>query len=177
MAIHHLALATRDPQATNRFYTTAMGFELVRVEVGPTESEGGWAKHLFYDTGDGMLAFWDLHDETLTGWDPAISTGQGLPVWVNHVAFTARDEDHYASCLARWLDHGLDVAEIDHEWCRSLYAEDPNGILVEWCLTVRPLDDDDRRQAAALLADPSPAVGAQPEPVFHQRSAQAVTAP
>jgi len=42
--------ATRDVEATHRFYTEAMGFELMKVEVGKTD--GGWAKHLFYSTGE-----------------------------------------------------------------------------------------------------------------------------
>src|SRR2546421_509771 len=33
MAFHHVALATRDLEATHRFYTEAMGFELVKAVV------------------------------------------------------------------------------------------------------------------------------------------------
>ena len=36
MGIHHMAFATRDAEATHRFYSEAMGFELVKVEVGKT---------------------------------------------------------------------------------------------------------------------------------------------
>ena len=61
MAFHHVALATRDIDATHRFYTEVMGFTLVKAVVAPTPN-GGWARHVFYDTGDGMIAFWDLHD-------------------------------------------------------------------------------------------------------------------
>ena len=66
MAFHHVALATRDLDATHRFYTEAMGFTLVKVVVGADRRTGGWAKHLFYDTGgDGLIAFWDLHDDAI----------------------------------------------------------------------------------------------------------------
>jgi catechol 2,3-dioxygenase-like lactoylglutathione lyase family enzyme len=65
MGYHHLALATRDIKATHEFYTAAMGFELVKVAVGPA-GKRGFAKHLFYDTGNGeLIAFWDLHDPDL----------------------------------------------------------------------------------------------------------------
>ena len=65
MAFHHVAIATRDLEATHRFYSEAMGFELVNVDVIPF-METGWARHLFYDTGNGeMLAIWDLHDDAL----------------------------------------------------------------------------------------------------------------
>lgn len=167
MAIHHIAFATRDVDATHRFYTEAMGFELARVEAIPTENEGGWAKHLFYDTGDGMIAFWDLHDEGLPEFDPALSTSQGLPVWVNHLAFHAPDEATLTLCLQRWQRFGIDVAEIDHGWCRSIYATDPNGTLVEWCLDTAPLTDDDRAAAQRVLADPQPELLLGKAPIFH----------
>src|SRR5271157_4432621 len=62
VGFHHVAITTRDPEATHRFYTEVLGFSLVRVEAAPG-AEGGWARHLFYDTGNGeCLAVWDLHD-------------------------------------------------------------------------------------------------------------------
>ncbi len=57
MAFHHVAITTRDLAATHAFYTGAMGFELVRVEAAATPestADGiGWARHVFYDTGNG----------------------------------------------------------------------------------------------------------------------------
>ena len=47
MGYHHLAMAARDMQAIHDFYEDCMGFELVKVEIGPVP-EGGWAKHFFY---------------------------------------------------------------------------------------------------------------------------------
>ncbi|MGH7289346.1 MAG: VOC family protein [Myxococcota bacterium] len=161
MGVHHMAFGTRDVQATHRFYTEAMGFELLKVEVGKTE--GGWAKHLFYGTGsprDQLIAFWDLHDPTLSSdWSGAISTGQGLPVWVNHLAFSADHLADLARRRERWLAHGCDVMEIDHDWCVSIYTQDPNGILVEFCTLTRDFSEADRRDALRLLADPNPPLG------------------
>jgi len=45
--------------------------------------------------------------------------------------------------------------EVDHGWCLSIYATDPNGILVEFCTTTDP-DYADRAEAERLLADPAP---------------------
>jgi catechol 2,3-dioxygenase-like lactoylglutathione lyase family enzyme len=174
MAYHHIALATRDMEATHAFYTEAMGFELVKAVVAPTENDGGWAKHIFYDTGDGLIAFWDLHDDAIGDFDPAISTGAGLPPWVNHVAFHAEPGD-LDDRRQRWLDQGIDCMEIDHGFCVSIYAMDPNGILVEWCADSRPLDEDDRREALALLLDPAPPLETPPVPTFH-RAARPVAA-
>jgi catechol 2,3-dioxygenase-like lactoylglutathione lyase family enzyme len=156
MGFHHVALATRDIKATHEFYTTAMGFELVKVVVGPA-GERGFAKHLFYDTGNGeLIAFWDLHDPDLSpDWSPAIATGLGLPIWTNHVAFSAADRADLDRRRERWLAHGVDVMEADHGFCVSIYATDPNGILVEFCTTTDP-DFADRERSARLLADPAP---------------------
>jgi catechol 2,3-dioxygenase-like lactoylglutathione lyase family enzyme len=171
MGIHHVALATRDAKATHAFYTGPMGFRLVKVEVGRAGREG-WMKHLFYDTGGGgMIAFWDLHDAGLPeDWSPAIADGLGLPRWTNHLAFEAADAAGLEACKQRWLDHGLDVVEIDHGWCRSVYTHDPNDIMVEFCLTTRALDGQDAREAAALLEAERPEPAPPPPVVVHRGS-------
>lgn len=163
MGFHHVAISTRDVKATHEFYTGAMGFELVRVQVGKS-GERGFAKHLFYDTGGGeMFAVWDFHDPDLPAdWSPALSTALGLPIWANHIAFSARDLEDITRRRERWLAHGVDVMEIDHGWCTSIYAKDPNGVLVEFCTSTRALTQADREQAVARLADPAPALDEEP---------------
>jgi catechol 2,3-dioxygenase-like lactoylglutathione lyase family enzyme len=153
MGFHHVAIATRDVKATHAFYTGAMGFALAKVEIAPA-GKAGWAKHLFYDTGDGeMIAFWDFHDAELPPeWSPAISDGLGLPHWANHIAFDARDRADLDARRGRWLEHGCDVMEVDHVWCVSIYTNDPNGVMVEFCTTTRPLGAADRAEALRLLA-------------------------
>jgi len=169
MGFHHLAIATRDLKANHEFYTGPMGFELVKVVVGQSGRDG-WAKHLFYDTGNGeMIAFWDLHDPDLPeNWSSAISDGLGLSRWTNHIAFHAEDLDDIAARRQRWLDHGLEVTEIDHGWCTSIYTSDPNQILVEFCTTTREFTDEDRAEAQRLLADPAPALEAMPKILHHR---------
>ena len=39
MGYHHIALAVTDLAATHAFYTEAMGFELVKAVVGPTDDK------------------------------------------------------------------------------------------------------------------------------------------
>jgi catechol 2,3-dioxygenase-like lactoylglutathione lyase family enzyme len=173
MAFHHVALATRDIDATHRFYTDVMGFTLVKAVVAPTPN-GGWARHVFYDTGDAMIAFWDLHDPKMVDFDPAISTGLGLDAWVNHLAFAARDLDDIEGRKQRWLDAGYDVVEIDHGFCVSVYANDPNGILVEWCTDTKPYTEAGRVAAQAALDTAEPALEEPPEPKFYKAP---VTAP
>jgi catechol 2,3-dioxygenase-like lactoylglutathione lyase family enzyme len=164
MAFHHVAIATRDLEATHRFYSEPMGFELVNVDV-IAYMECGWARHLFYDTGGGELfAIWDLHDEHLPDFDPAISTGLGLPNFVNHIAFAAASLDDLDRRRDRWLAHGLDVVRVDHGWCLSIYTTDPNGTMVEFCCTTRVFDTSDRRRAAERAAAVAPEVERTPPP-------------
>ena len=169
MGFHHLAIATRDLDATHRFYTEAMGFELVKTVVAPTPEGGGWARHLFYDAGDDqMLAIWDLHDpdHIPPDFSPAISTGLGLPSWVNHVAFNSSDVDDLHRRRDHWLALGLDAVEIDHGWCTSIYTNDPNGIAVEFCTTTTTFTQRDRDEAAALLASDQPPLETPPDAQF-----------
>jgi catechol 2,3-dioxygenase-like lactoylglutathione lyase family enzyme len=167
MGFHHVALATNDLVATHRFYTEVMGFRLVKTVVGETP-KGGWAKHVFYDTGDGTcIAFWELHDDTIAPFNSSISEALGLPAWVNHVAFSASDLDDLESRKQHLLGCGEVVVEVDHGFCRSIYVTDPNRVLVEFCTTTSPLDEADATEAARLLADPAPPVEAAPAAIVH----------
>ena len=167
MSFHHVAIATRDLEATHDFYTGAMGFTLDRVVAAPSP-EHGWARHVFYDTGNGqMIAFWDLHDDPAIGdFDASISRGLGLPAWTNHLAFGADTLEDLTAQRQRWLDHGFDVAEIDHGWCTSIYTMDPNDIMVEFCCTTGATTDADRERALQMLTAERPELEVPPEAVF-----------
>ena len=127
-SLHHIALACKDPVETHRFYHDVLGLSLAHAESqsGP---KGERVTHFFYDLGDGsMLAFFDLHGVgEPEGFDPAISTGLGLPIWVNHFAMR-RDSP---SCRRSRSADALGIEptmEADHGWCTSIYYTDPNGI-------------------------------------------------
>ena len=176
MSFHHVALATRDVEATHAFYTDVMGFDLVKVDAIETDG-GGWARHLFYDThGQGLIAFWDIHDDPQVPDDfqASISRGLGLPPWTNHLAFDAVDLDGLAEHKRRWLAAGHGVAEIDHGWCTSIYIEDPNGIMVEFCATTHAVTDADRAAAGhALAATGRPELLPPPAVVIHEPTTKA----
>lgn len=168
MSFHHLAIATNDLDATHRFYTEVMGFDLVKTVVGET-MEGGWARHVFYDTHQGgLMAFWDIHDDTLPEFNSSISAGLGLPGWTNHIAFNAPTLEDLATMRHRWQDHGEKVVEIDHGWCTSIYIGDPNGIMVEFCTTTVDFTDEDRAEAQRLLVAEQPELEESPTVTFHE---------
>lgn len=167
MAFHHVAFAARDMAATHRFYTEACGFELAKAVVAPTDKPGGWAKHLFYETGGGeMIAFWELHDERMTGNETAISTGLGYEPWVNHLAFKADSVEDLEARRDRWLANGHDALQIDHGFCVSTYTMDPNGILVEFCVDTAPYTAEDKAHALAMLEATDPDLEDPPVPQF-----------
>lgn len=169
MPFNHVALATRDIDATHRFYTEAMGFRLAKVVAAPTPGDTGWARHVFYDCGGGeFIAFWDLHDATIDNYSTDLSTSVGLPAWVNHLAWDGVDEETYQAALQRWREHGHVVAEVDHGFCKSIYTTDPNGIMVEFCLMTHVLTADDEADGQALLAEEQPHLETPPPVVIHQ---------
>ena len=153
MGYHHLALAARDMRAIHQFYEGIMGFELVKVEIGPVK-EGGWAKHFFYRMEDDskFIAFWEMHDVPRgDSVETNLSKAAGVPQQINHISFDVRSRKELEQRKQAWLDAGLDVLEIDHNWCHSVYCEDPNGNMVEFCLTTGSFTDADRERALAAL--------------------------
>lgn len=164
MGYHHLALAARDMQAIHNFYETTLGFQLVKVEIGPAP-EGGWAKHFFYRMEDDskFIAFWEMHDIPGTdGFETNLSKAAGVPDHINHISFDVKDRAELEQRRQQWLDAGLDVLEVDHNWCHSIYTKDPNDNVVEFCLTTGSFTAEDREAALAALTAEKPAFSKPP---------------
>jgi len=174
MGYHHLALAARDMKEIHVFYEGVMEFELVKVEIGPSP-EGGWAKHFFYRMEDDskFIAFWELHDVPGTeNLETNISKAAGVPDHINHISFDVKDRVELERRRANWLAAGLDVLEIDHNWCHSIYTKDPNGNFVEFCLTTGAFSNEDRKEALAALESAEPSFSKPPASVeMHQAGA------
>ncbi len=135
-SLHHVAYATRDPEATYAFYTGKLGLPLVHTE---NHLQGdGYFRHFFFDMGNGdYLAFFAFENVgEKESYRTDVSTGAGLPVWVNHIAFRLDSEAEFDAMIGRMRDRGIEqMSEVDHGWCRSVYTVDPNGIMVEFCVT------------------------------------------
>ncbi|MGB6086171.1 VOC family protein [Parvibaculum sp.] len=164
MGYHHLALAARDMQAIHNFYEGILGFQLVKVEIGPAP-EGGWAKHFFYRMEDDskFIAFWEMHDIPGTdGFETNLSKAAGVPDHINHISFDVKDRAELEQRRQQWLDAGLDVLEVDHNWCHSIYTKDPNDNVVEFCLTTGSFTAEDRETALAALTAEKPSFSKPP---------------
>ena len=159
MAFHHVAIATRDLEASHRFYSEAMGFELVQVDVIPF-LEGGWARHLFYDTGNGELhrALGPARRRRRS----ATSTPRSRPASGCRTSSTTSRSARPTSTSSTRARTGSSPtattsARIDHGWCTSIYANDPSGIMVEFCTTTTVLGEDaTAKRRIALLAATAP---------------------
>lgn len=170
MGVSHIAIAVKDIAATHRFYTKAMGFDLLKVEV--VSQRGGFARHAFYSTGpkrDQMIAFWDLSNVPLgREFKTDICRDLGLDPLTNHLAFSADSLEDLARRRERWLSNGHDVLEIDHGWITSIYTEDPDGIAVEFAILTQDFTEAEASEALELLfaENPPESPGAKRVEVF-----------
>ena len=127
---HHVAYACRNGEETRHFYEDLVGMPLIHTEV--KSSEGGFFRHLFFDTGNGScIAFFEISDVgEVAGWRSDVSVGNGLPMWVNHVAFEADESKTEVIRKRLATEEIFPLMEVDHGWCHSLYYIDPNGIMI-----------------------------------------------
>jgi catechol 2,3-dioxygenase-like lactoylglutathione lyase family enzyme len=169
--INHLALVCRDMARTVDFYTNVLGMPLVKT----IELPAGLGQHFFFDCGGGdcLAFFWfpDAPDGV-----PGISAPKGRPDTaeltsavgsMNHVAFAVPPEK-IVEYKARLEAAGVPCSEVanhdDSEWgiadeqhpgvfVRSVYFQDPDGILLELACWTRELTPEDVRHAPARAVD------------------------
>ena len=145
-----MAFACKDLDATVNFYDDLLGFPLAYTEVSGTEEHS--IRHIFFDLGDGSsLAFFYLNNVgEPEDFRTDISTGMGLPVWVNHLAFAA-DQLRYDQVKRTMEEAAIEpIIEQDHGWCQSVYYSDPNGIMIEFCVD-KPGFEANPEEARRLL--------------------------
>jgi catechol 2,3-dioxygenase-like lactoylglutathione lyase family enzyme len=169
--INHLALVCRDMARTVDFYTNVLGMPLVKTIDLPA----GMGQHFFFDCGGGdCLAFFWFPEAPEPV--PGVSGPRGRPDQadltsaigsMNHVAFTVPAES-----IEEYRDR-LDAAGVactevanhdDSEWgvsktmhpgvfVRSIYFQDPDGILLELAAWTRALTPGDVRHQPARAAN------------------------
>jgi catechol 2,3-dioxygenase-like lactoylglutathione lyase family enzyme len=189
--INHLALVCRDMERTVDFYTNVLGFPLIKTLELPMNM----GQHFFFDIGNGdsLAFFWfpnspDPH--------PGCSNPGAMPMQgdivtaigsMNHVAFNVPPEkmEEYRDKLhakgvktTQILNHDNSYLQVSKEWTdsvfvRSLYFQDPDGILLEFAAWTKVFTEEDvshkpvtaadrERYLSAPVAPPQPAAaGAQ----------------
>jgi catechol 2,3-dioxygenase-like lactoylglutathione lyase family enzyme len=168
--INHLALVCRDMARTVEFYRDVLGMPLVKT----IELPAGLGQHFFFDCGgDDCLAFFWFPDAPEPA--PGVSAPRGRPDQseltsaigsMNHVAFTVPAEkiEEYRE---RLVAAGVDCTEVaNHDdselglskrmhpgvYVRSIYFQDPDGILLEFAAWVRDLTPADVAHEPATAA-------------------------
>lgn len=142
----HLGMSTLDLDKTRDFYENILGFKPVRCDTIKVK-EGGQIRHIFFDTGrDQLLAFMEARDVpgVPREYDAGINRGLGVPNAFYHFAFEAGTEAGLEAKRRELLDKGVSVSEVvDHDWAKSIYFKDPNGLQLEFCCLTRDFVDDD----------------------------------
>lgn len=142
----HVSLSTLDMDRTKAFYEEVLGFRAVRCDIIKV-TEGGQIRHVFFDTGQRqLLAFMEVKVPGVREYDPGLNRAFGLPEGVYHFAFEAADEAGLHGKRAELIKKGVKVTPVvDHDWARSIYFKDPNGLILEFSYLTRELNDDDAK--------------------------------
>jgi catechol 2,3-dioxygenase-like lactoylglutathione lyase family enzyme len=144
----HIGLSTLDLDTTRDFYENVLGFPAVRCDILRVR-EGGRIRHIFFDTGrDQLLAF--MEAKGVPGvpatYEAGINRGLGVPNAFYHFAFEAGSEAALDDKRRELIARGVEVSDVvDHDWAKSIYFKDPNGIQLEYCCFTRNLNANDAR--------------------------------
>lgn len=146
--LHHTAYVVKDLEKTRHFYEDILGFPLVATWCEQEELFGSERTycHCFFGLGDGSaLAFFQFADPA----DQA-EFGPALPSSpFRHIALNvdkATQEELERRIAAAGLQEP-DTYVLEHGYCRSVYAVDPDGMIVEFTL-----DADHADQINAIRA-------------------------
>ena len=130
--LHHTAYVTKDLRATRAFYEDLLGFPLTATWCEADELFGKLRVycHCFFGLADGSaLAFFQFAEPS----DQAEFGPPMPPSPFHHIALhvTSAVQDQIAQRLATAGYEAPRTYVLEHGYCRSLYVEDPNGMIVE----------------------------------------------
>ena len=165
IGIHHLAFVTASLDRTIRYWRDLLGLEM-RARLGAP----GYRQYFFAAGERTLVAFFEW-----TGAEPVPEKDHGAPVRgpivFDHVALELAGMDDLFDLRDRLAAAGFWVSEaMDQGFVRSIYSFDPNGVPVEFSVTVPGADfrqvplfaDRDPGAVASEGATQQP--GAWPEP-------------
>ena len=146
--IEHIGIAVKNIDEAIKYYENILGFKPVVCDT-ITVKEGGYIRHIFFDTGrDQLLAF--MEPRGVPGvpveYDAGINRGLGVPAAFYHFAFEAGSEAGLEAKRQELAAKGVQVTDIvDHNWAKSIYFKDPNGVSLEYCCLMREFVADDAK--------------------------------
>lgn len=133
--LHHNAYVTSDMEATRKFYEEVIGLPLIATWSESDELFGAVRTycHCFFGIGDGgALAFFQFENPK----DQA-EFGPKMPFSPFHHIALHVDEETQKEIEARIAKAGYkepNTFVLEHGYCRSVYIQDPNGLILEFTL-------------------------------------------
>jgi catechol 2,3-dioxygenase-like lactoylglutathione lyase family enzyme len=130
--LHHNAYVTRDMEATRRFYEDLIGMPLVATWCESDVLFGAERTycHCFFGLADGSaLAFFQFASP-----DDQELFGPKMPVSPFHHIAVNIDRKTLGEVKERLMAAGYvepQIYQLEHGYCTSLYATDPNGMILE----------------------------------------------
>lgn len=132
LRLHHNAYVCADQERTRHFYEDIVGLPLLAAWIEESEFPEFPGRrmsysHAFYGIGDGgALAFFNFADPEAA----AAYRANKQPTFI-HIALAVTDDTQ--DCIRQRLEAAdLKVREVDHGYCKSIYVQDPDGLLVEF---------------------------------------------
>lgn len=165
VGIHHVALVTGSLDRTIRFWR-----DLVGLELSARLGSSGYRQYFFAAGGQTSIAFFEW-----PGAAPVPEKDHGAPfagpIIFDHLALELGGEEELFELRERLDAAGFWVSEpLDQGFVRSIYAFDPNGVPVEFAVSVGGADFRevplfaDREPGAVALEGSTPQPGAWPAP-------------
>ena len=136
--LHHHAYVVKDQEKNRQFFEDVLGIPLTATWC--EKHFNAWVGrdvsfcHTFYSLGDGgALAFFAFADEEVYRKTQAANPAEIRNF--NHISFKV-DESTFTELTDRVKAAGLGSRVTDHGYCKSMYCESPDGLLMEF--TVDP---------------------------------------
>jgi glyoxylase I family protein len=133
--LHHTAYVSKDLEATRKFYEDVIGLPLLATWCEKDVLFGAERVycHLFFGLADGgALAFFQFAKP-----EDQAQFGPQMPFTPFHHIALHVDKETQDGIERRLKDAGYKEPQsfvLDHGYCRSVYATDPNGMIVEFTL-------------------------------------------
>lgn len=128
--VHHVALLTRDIDATITFYRDVLGMKIGAILTTGTME----ARHCFITPGQGSygLHFFEYAEAQIYGYPDGLHRAPFIPGAMQHIAFALPGEEEGIALRQRLATHGIATTEIGTLGpIRNTLFFDNNGILLE----------------------------------------------